>query len=272
MNGPTAQIPTPPVYAARLSQLLKTFANAESHLSTAVKSREELISALEKLLDTNRTALSQETRDLESINQRQGETEQKKKDVEDAIMKGLNYDPTGDNSSKPGADATNEPEQPTIEALTPPVESLTPVGSPTPPRESAYPEQPEQNQQLPPLPPPQAGEQALPTHFQSQAGSNAPAQTTIPNLPDLLHALAAKSSVPAASQTSEQPSASTEATLSASQQPPIAGTGTKRRRLAGDGGDEFIRYPQNDGHDATTMTLDSEVDELLKQEGGQYQY
>lgn len=274
LNGPSAQIPTPPVYAARLSQLLKTFANAQNHLSTAVKSREELILALEKLVDTNHTALSQEKRDLESIEQRQGETEQKKKDVEDAIMKGLNYDPSSDGANKPLTAAADEPEQPAVEALTPPVETLTPVGSPKPSREPEQPsyEQWEQRQQQPPPPqppqPPQPGEQPLPTYVQPQAASEAPAQTTVPNLPDLLNALAAKTSVPSMTHIPEQPQAPAETLWSTNQQSPPVVAGMKRRKLDEDGNEDSGR--QSGANDATRTNLDSEVDELLKQEGGRY--
>ncbi|OAX84011.1 hypothetical protein ACJ72_01627 [Emergomyces africanus] len=138
MNDPSAQIPTPPVHAARLSQLLKSLANAESSVSEIIKSRQALIQGLEKLLDTNRAALSKEQALAEQLAARKVETESKKRDVEDAIMRGLSVEnspaPPGNGnaeSTTPGQ-MGEELERPVVEALTPPpAEALTPVGSPS---------------------------------------------------------------------------------------------------------------------------------------------
>ncbi|KAK2863673.1 hypothetical protein FQN49_004105 [Arthroderma sp. PD_2] len=139
LNGDSAEIPTPPVYAARLSTLLKTLANAESSVSEVIKCRQSLIEGLEKVLDTNRAALAKEKSQVELVSSRRTEIENKKRDVEDAIMRGL----SADDSSAPrgnGDSAWGEHEQsfgsegleaPAVEALTPPpVEALTPVQSP----------------------------------------------------------------------------------------------------------------------------------------------
>ncbi|KAG5292597.1 DUF618 domain-containing protein [Histoplasma ohiense] len=144
MNDPLAQVPTPPVHAARLSQLLKSLANAESSVSEIIKSRQCLIQGLEKLLDTNRTALTKEQALVEQLAARKMETEGKKRDVEDAIMRGLSVEDssmlrgvgsgndTGNTESTTPSQLGEEPERPVIEALTPPpVEDLTPTGSPT---------------------------------------------------------------------------------------------------------------------------------------------
>ncbi|KAI1935184.1 hypothetical protein LOZ12_003617 [Ophidiomyces ophidiicola] len=136
MNEPTATIPTPPVHAARLSQLLKSLASAESSVSEIIKSRQSLIEGLEKLLDTNRAAFTAEKAQFESIFARKTETENKKREVEDAIMRNLAAEsPQGDgdmNWMGPGAgNGDHELEAPAVEELTPPpVEALTPVGSP----------------------------------------------------------------------------------------------------------------------------------------------
>ncbi|KAK2733647.1 hypothetical protein FQN55_003285 [Onygenales sp. PD_40] len=144
MHDPSAQVPTPPVHAARLSQLLKSLASAESSVSEIIKSRQNLIQGLEKLLDTNRAALSKEQTQAEQLSTRRSETEAKKRDVEDAIMRGLSVENTpaahpgngnenGNNNgqSTPNRLTSEDPERPVIEALTPPpVEALTPVGSP----------------------------------------------------------------------------------------------------------------------------------------------
>lgn len=131
MNNPSTPLPTPPVRAARLSQLLKTLANAESSVSEVVKSRLALIDGLEKLLDANRATLSKEQSMAAQLSERRLETETKKRDVEDGIMRGLSTDNSpATNHGDTGTDS--EPvTRPEVEALTPPpVEAITPVGSP----------------------------------------------------------------------------------------------------------------------------------------------
>ncbi|KAL4909147.1 hypothetical protein BDW74DRAFT_78003 [Aspergillus multicolor] len=131
MNDPNAPLPTPPVHAARLSSLLKSLANAESSVSEVIKSRRALIDGLEKLLETNRTALSQEEALALQLQDRRAETEAKKRDVEDAIMRGLSAEntPAADlGGSGLGGEAASRP---AVEGLTPPpVEAITPIGSP----------------------------------------------------------------------------------------------------------------------------------------------
>lgn len=129
LHDSQASQPTPPVYAARLSQLLKTLANAESSVSEVIKSRRALIDGLEKLLATNRSELSKEEALSAELSNKKSQTDAKKRDVEDAIMRGLNDDK---NSSAPHDSGDGEDAgRPQAEALTPPpVEALTPVGSP----------------------------------------------------------------------------------------------------------------------------------------------
>lgn len=131
MNDPAVPLPTPPVHAARLSQLLKALANAESSVSEVIKSRLALIDGLEKLLETNRAALSKEQSVLSQLSERKAETEAKKRDVEDSIMRGLSVDnPPASQPSDAGAEG-QAVVRPDVEALTPPpVEAITPVGSP----------------------------------------------------------------------------------------------------------------------------------------------
>jgi regulator of Ty1 transposition protein 103 len=139
MQDPSYQVPTPPVHAARLSQLLKSLATAESSVSEIIKARKTLIQGLEKLLDTNRSALTKEQSHLSELLIRKGETEGKKREVEDGIMRGLSVENSpaihgnGDASSDGtvGVSEGDGPERPEVEALTPPpVEALTPVMSP----------------------------------------------------------------------------------------------------------------------------------------------
>ncbi|KAL2007709.1 hypothetical protein VTN00DRAFT_7691 [Thermoascus crustaceus] len=132
MHGPSTPVPTPPVHAARLSQLLKSLANAESSVSEIIKSRQALIDGLEKLLDTNRSALAKEQSLIAQLSERKAETETKKREVEDGIMRGLSAEnsPAAHNGEPLGSGA-EDISRPQVEALTPPpVEALTPVGSP----------------------------------------------------------------------------------------------------------------------------------------------
>ncbi|KAL2856062.1 RNA polymerase II-binding domain-containing protein [Aspergillus pseudoustus] len=131
MNDSNVPLPTPPVHAARLSQLLKTLANAESSVSEVVKSRLALIDGLEKLLETNRTALSKEQALVLQLQDRKAETESKKRDVEDAIMRGLSAENTPAANLGDFGQSNEGVARPEIEALTPPpVEAITPVVSP----------------------------------------------------------------------------------------------------------------------------------------------
>ncbi|MCJ1246118.1 hypothetical protein MMC30_003323 [Trapelia coarctata] len=132
--------PTPPVHAARLSSLLKSLANAEGAVSESIKARRELVAGLEKLLETNRTALISEESQQKDLASKKATVETKKREVEDGIMRGLSAEASpatlngtpGQETPYNGQQAPSaEPERPQIEELTPPpVESLTPVGSP----------------------------------------------------------------------------------------------------------------------------------------------
>lgn len=131
MHHPSTPLPTPPVHAARLSQLLKALANAESSVSEVIKSRIALIEGLEKLLETNRSALSKEQSIVAQLTERKSETEATKREVEDGIMRGLsaeNSPAVNHGDAGPEGEPISRPE---VEALTPPpVEAITPVGSP----------------------------------------------------------------------------------------------------------------------------------------------
>lgn len=89
--------PSPPVHAARLSALLKSLATAESAVSESVKTRKALIDGLESILVKNRKALSSEEAQLDDASSRRQTTEIKKREVEDAIMRGM----TADESTTP---------------------------------------------------------------------------------------------------------------------------------------------------------------------------
>ncbi|KAJ5189694.1 RNA polymerase II large subunit CTD [Penicillium cf. griseofulvum] len=132
LHDPKTPKPTLPVHAARLSSLLKTLANAENSVSEVIKARRDLIDGLEKILQTNRAELSKEEALSAELSQKKSSVDTKKREVEDAIMRGL---PSGESSINPGEhnghDAASA--RPEVEALTPPpVEAITPVGSPQP--------------------------------------------------------------------------------------------------------------------------------------------
>lgn len=131
LHDPQATQPTPPVYAARLSSLLKTLANAESSVSEVIKSRHALINGLEKLLATNRSELEKEEFLATQLAENKTKTDTTKRDVEDAIMRGLSTDDVS--GAKPDNGNGSDLTRPEPEALTPPpVEAITPVGSPKP--------------------------------------------------------------------------------------------------------------------------------------------
>ncbi|XDG01912.1 hypothetical protein ABKA04_001527 [Annulohypoxylon sp. FPYF3050] len=118
--GPNSTAPTAPVYAARLSGLLKTLAQAEGAVEQCVKARRELVVALQKVLDTNRNALVAEENQLETFVTRRMEVEDKKTEVERAIMAGLPDDEPFLSGNGSNDQPDTEPERPEVEALTPP--------------------------------------------------------------------------------------------------------------------------------------------------------
>ena len=131
LHDPKALQPTLPVHAARLSQLLKTLANAENSVSEVIKSRRALIDGLEKILQTNRAELSKEESLGAELTQKKNATDAKKREVEDAIMSGFEESSTNPENNNNGHDDASA--RPEVEALTPPpVEAITPVGSPQP--------------------------------------------------------------------------------------------------------------------------------------------
>jgi regulator of Ty1 transposition protein 103 len=135
LNDPNAQLPAPPLHAARLSALLKSLATAESSVAQSVKARKALISELEKILETNRTSLTKDEANLEEVQTRKSAMETKRRDVEDNIRRTANAESDGiyDNQGRSGtfAPVDKETDRPEYEALTPPIEASTPTGSPT---------------------------------------------------------------------------------------------------------------------------------------------
>ncbi|KAL8928776.1 MAG: hypothetical protein Q9208_001554 [Pyrenodesmia sp. 3 TL-2023] len=138
LNDPEKPTPTPPVHAARLSALLKSLSSAESAVAESIRTRQDLVDGLEKLLVANRSALESDKAQLSTIQERRESTEKKKRHVEDAIMRGASTSYTPDPAAEGNGQHANgrtpssvEPERPNVEALTPPpTDSLTPTDLP----------------------------------------------------------------------------------------------------------------------------------------------
>jgi regulator of Ty1 transposition protein 103 len=138
LTDPVAAAPSAPVHAARLNGLLKTLANAEGAVAESIKARKILLEGLEKLLDTNRLALAAEETQLDELSNRKIEIDNKKRDVEESIMRGFTSNsspgtPVGDGSSGAGPGTQHSPITPTPEVDRPEIEALTPPGYPQPP-------------------------------------------------------------------------------------------------------------------------------------------
>jgi regulator of Ty1 transposition protein 103 len=126
-----SSVPTPsaPVHAARLNGLLRVLANAEGAVAESIKARQVLIEGLEKILGANREALAAEQSLLTQLSTRRQQTDAKKNEVEDSIMRG--FAPTSNPGTPAIPDGTSgtshspvtpgpEPDRPEVEALTPP--------------------------------------------------------------------------------------------------------------------------------------------------------
>lgn len=118
--GPSATIPSAPVYAARLSGLLKTLAQAEGAVEQCVNARRELVRELEKILDANKTALAADEGQLDAFENKKAKVEDTKNEVERAIMAGLPDDEPYAPAGGFGNEADEEPDRPEVEELTPP--------------------------------------------------------------------------------------------------------------------------------------------------------
>jgi len=143
LTDPAATIPSAPVHAARLNGLLKTLANAEGAVAESIKARSLLIEGLEKILETNRDALKAEEKQLSELSSRKTEIDNKKKDVEDSIMRGFASNsnpstPAGAGDGSPGQH--HSPVTPAPEPDRPEVEALTPPGYPQPPVTESIPD------------------------------------------------------------------------------------------------------------------------------------
>lgn len=115
-----------PVYAARLSSLLKTLDNAHIAVKGAIEARETHIRNLEKLLLQSKAALETDKRQFHDIAEKRQKAETTKQEVEMMILRDMEQSKNGMNDGTdihhrghnpaPPDDLTS----PEIEALTPP--------------------------------------------------------------------------------------------------------------------------------------------------------
>jgi regulator of Ty1 transposition protein 103 len=125
-------LPAPPVYAARLSALLKTLDTADSAIKGAIEARKAHIRNIERLLEQSKAALSKDEQVAADLQAKRGKTESTKASVENLIMKDLEGgDGSGDGDGTPG-DRTPDLKSPEIEALTPPAQIMHEPEPPTP--------------------------------------------------------------------------------------------------------------------------------------------
>ncbi|CAK7204130.1 hypothetical protein SEUCBS139899_006884 [Sporothrix eucalyptigena] len=123
MNNPP---PAAPVYAARLNGLLKTIADGEEAMAQMVQARTELKKALDHLQAQYEKLLEADQDRLAQLAQRRVLVDERKRQVEDKIMRDLGSG-AGSDSSAAGqtgaggsASPIQEPPRPEVEALTPP--------------------------------------------------------------------------------------------------------------------------------------------------------
>lgn len=141
---PNTPLPTPPVHAARLSALMRNLASAQGAVEASINARKELLAGLEKLVESNRGKLLEDEATASDLATRKENIENKKREVEDGIMRGLS-NPSSPNALTPtedfpdsavetngivnGHDDATGPAAPEAEGFTPPppdVESFTP--------------------------------------------------------------------------------------------------------------------------------------------------
>ena len=123
LMDPAHAPPQAPVYAAQLNGLLKNLAKAEGAVTECIKTRGELITALEKMLNSNRQALEAEQSQLRDLGTRKTAVEEKKQAVELSIIGGLPHsapEPATGGVRAPSSSDGHDIGRPQVEALTPP--------------------------------------------------------------------------------------------------------------------------------------------------------
>ena len=147
LTDPAANLPTPPVHAARLSALMKNLATAQGAVEASINARKQLLAGLEKLVESNRAKLAEEETTATDLASRRDGVEMKKKEVEDGIMRGLSAPSSPDIPTPTSATLSNGTFAPTsngAEVARPEAEDFTP---PPPDVESFTPTPPAQQQE-----------------------------------------------------------------------------------------------------------------------------
>ncbi|KAL1900277.1 hypothetical protein Sste5346_002588 [Sporothrix stenoceras] len=142
MNNPP---PAAPVYAARLNGLLKTIADGEDAVAQMVRARTDLKTVLDNLQAQYQKLLEADQQRLAQLAQRRVEVDERKRQVEDKIMRDLSGNSGGNgDGNRNGTDSVSpgghsgagsispiqEPPRPEVEALTPPSNDPDDMGEP----------------------------------------------------------------------------------------------------------------------------------------------
>ncbi|CCX15843.1 Similar to UPF0400 protein C337.03; acc. no. O74814 [Pyronema omphalodes CBS 100304] len=119
----TEHLPSPPVYAARLSTLLKTLDTADIAIKGAIDARKAHIRNIERILEQNKAALAKDEQIAADLAQKKEKAETTKASVEQLILEGMEENNGhGDNAGSSGDKTPDGPRSPEIEALTPPAQ------------------------------------------------------------------------------------------------------------------------------------------------------
>jgi regulator of Ty1 transposition protein 103 len=119
----TEHLPAPPVYAARLSSLLKTLDTADNAVKGAIESRKAHIRNIERLLEQSKAALAKDEQTVSALAEKKKRTEETKLSVENLILEGMEDNNSGGDCDKtPGDNTPDDFKSPEIEALTPPAQ------------------------------------------------------------------------------------------------------------------------------------------------------
>ncbi|SMR49254.1 unnamed protein product [Zymoseptoria tritici ST99CH_1A5] len=117
MTDPATPVPSAPVRAAKLRGLVKELMAAQGAVQASLQARRELVSGLERLLESNRAKVSEEEASAADLTNRIETMEGTIRDVEDSIMRGQDV-PSHDHGMTNGEEDWNQ--RPDMEEFTPP--------------------------------------------------------------------------------------------------------------------------------------------------------
>lgn len=223
---------------------MKSLASAEGAVAESVKARQALLEGLEKLVEANRKTLAEEESKHAELANRKAIIENKKREVEDAIMRGLSAESSpftpGVNGADPRLNGQTQKEGMSVDPERPDVEELTP-----PPPDSVQNMDPNQHDEYEP-----PSIEVAPLLESTQAPTPAPTPASVPAPAPAFSAgadLLSSLNMPPVRHFAASPSNGT----------PV----TKKRRLD----DEAAVF--GEGGDVMA-DLDEDVAELLRQESG----